>query len=183
MHGYSRVIRYHPVILRRVSAPESAYLGRHIYRTPNIRPSARQPLNRPFRVEKNRPTPKRGFPVQSNFFAVVSNPNTQAESTGIIKSIFWAPVHGRRPPKAEIRTPTHRNAEICSRNRHIFSGRNGGANRPPKPHPTGSHRFPTRTPGFPMPSTRIAVILHPHMQAGSAGGRRSRCAKKAESQP
>ena len=94
MHGYSRVIGYHPVILRRVSAPESAYLGLHIYRTRNIRPSARQPLKRPLRVEKNRPTPKRGFPVQANFFAVVSNPNTQGESTGIIRLTFWAPVHG-----------------------------------------------------------------------------------------
>ena len=93
MHGYSRVIGYHPVVLRPVSAPESAYLGLHIYRTPNIRPSARQPLKRPFRVVKSRPTPNLGFPVQANFFAVVSNPNTQAESTGFEKSQFGAAVH------------------------------------------------------------------------------------------
>ena len=67
MHGHSRVIGYHPVILRPVSALESACLGLYIYRTPHIRPSDRQPLERPFRVERRPLTPKRGFPVQSNF--------------------------------------------------------------------------------------------------------------------
>ena len=110
---------------------------------PNIRPVARQPLKRPFRVVQRPPTPKRGFPVQSNFFAVVSNPNTQAESTGFIKSTFWAPVHGRRPPKRRIRTPAHRNAGVCGRNRHIFSGRNGGVGRPQTlAPPVPMHRFP-----------------------------------------
>ena len=139
MHGYSRVIGCHPVILRPVSAPESAYLGLHIYRTPNIRPSARQPLKRVYRVYKNRPTSKHGFPVQSNFFAVISNPNTQAESTGFMKLTFWAPVHARQPPKRRNPNPdTPKRRNTRPESTHFFRPERG-CESPPK---TSPHRIP-----------------------------------------
>ena len=119
MHGDSRVIGYHPVILRPVSASESAYSGPYADPQPEIRPSAPPPLERPFRVERRPLTPKRGLPVQSNFFAVISNPNTRAESTGFEKSQFGAAFHSeaaetqpkrRRPPPnslERIRAPSN----------------------------------------------------------------------------
>ena len=93
MRGYPRAIRYHPDNLAPSPTPESAQFGLCIYQTSNIHPSVCQPLKRPFRVVKSRPAPKQRLPVQSNFFAVILNPNTQAESTGFGNSRFWAPMH------------------------------------------------------------------------------------------
>ena len=98
MRGYPRVIRYHSDTLAPFPAPESARFGLCIYQTRDIRPFARQPLKRPFRVVKSRPAPKQRLPVQSNFFAVILNPNTQAESTGFKNSRFRVPMH-RKPAK------------------------------------------------------------------------------------
>ena len=43
---------------------------------------------RPIRLEERRPTPKRGFPEQPNFSAVILDPNTKAEPAGFIKTPF-----------------------------------------------------------------------------------------------
>ena len=96
MHGCPRVIRYHSDTLAPFPTPESAWLGLCIYQTRDIRPFARQPLKRPFRVVKSRPAPKQRLPVQSNFFAVILNPSTQAESTGFENSQFQVPM-ARKP--------------------------------------------------------------------------------------
>ena len=104
MHRYSRVIRYHSDILAPSPAPESAWFGLCIYQTRDIRPCARQPLKRPYRVVKSRPTPKQRLPVQSNFFAVVLNPSTQAESAGFENSQFRAPMHRKSAEIVQNRT-------------------------------------------------------------------------------
>ena len=129
MHACPWEIRHHPVILRPVSAPESAYLGPHIGPQPENRPSARQPLKRPFRVEKRPLTPKCGFPVQSDFFAVISNPNTQAESTGFEKSRFGAPVHSEAAESKPKRRPGSRFA-LSRRARPMRHGKICSGNTP-----------------------------------------------------
>ena len=93
MRGCPRAIRYHSDTLAPSPTPESTRFGLCIYRTRDIRPFACQPLKRPFRVVKSRPAPKQRLPVQSNFFAVVLNPSTQAESTGFENSQFRVPMH------------------------------------------------------------------------------------------
>ena len=96
MRGCPRAIGYHSDTLAPFPTPESARFGLCIYQTRDIRPFARQPLKRPFRVVKSRPAPKQGLPVQSIFFAVVLNPSTQAESTGFENSQFQVPM-ARKP--------------------------------------------------------------------------------------
>ena len=71
MRRCSSAIRYHSVILAPSLASESAYLGLYADPQPENCPFGRQPLKWPFRVEKRPLTPKRGFPVQSNLFAVI----------------------------------------------------------------------------------------------------------------
>ena len=119
MRGCPRAIRYHSDTLAPFPTPESARFGLCIYQTRDIRPFARQPLKRPFRVVKSRPAPKQRLPVQSNFFAVILNPNTQAESTGFEKARFWAPMHRKSAKIVQngtspaAHTPTQPGAETA----------------------------------------------------------------------